>query len=1133
MNLVCDWDNLQWVETYSVNLLIAELRLRRCERYNFCVMTYSDDVNLLKTMVQKLGRCTQYRQNDFDNMSSTVRDLIVRTHWLSSSFSMWLTKSLVASPDTQEYEIFSIENIDCILSFLQHPCATVIHTPQLTAPGRIGKHWCQLSVTTVKSLRDEIQLNAVLSSCRQKFQHFLCSVNVNKTSERCFMDEDILRRYSLGADDFFGEKHRELITDFMSINGEQLLDDSRQNFESSNSHRWPSTWDIISTTAPIQINVDHPSLLTVISYCLASKAFFEERMLCLCVGLAVDCMNQLDELSIRRANTLGLSECSSYDSDESMEVEVGFEDASNGLLHNGLLLLSGAKYFMAKAQSIIQCGKCHVEAVHCFAQYGGLSYLVKNALSHNYISTADLLIDDEIIKMVLQFVASCIGVLSDSLRERSIDSVCLWLSHYIVSEEEFFTSFFSRVKRNGLFLSLSTRANIFSIIASELTMLILQKIERRKADCVPSDTCYLFINASMFKASPLILLLESLYSMWQLSTENSLSRVKAQVRAALKQMQIPIASLITIISLSVALNRLKNYSSLSPEETQEYFIAPLEYCDSDESSDELTNNIERKQIFQMASVVAQCVGLILNNVDDKDALDMFDTIIAPSFQLPLLLTVSVKVLGMLADHVLSFCASKGIWSDEYPSGFRSSGLQIDSFLCKVYRLLYGIVLMPQTNQIQATNKDFIFPSFNTVNGTISGSIPESLNAAAQLYRCIVRVYRTGRRHPPKTALECILRSLPSTEETDKAKAIKGFIWKNADYDENLLCQYESNVFAILEDKYCTDLPSDFPMWTLSDEEVQEQAQSTLAETVRKGIVAMLAKAPMPRQAVSDSNSGSDLVEEREQTFQTETALSHKVNALIDSLCFTPNNYDAWFQAGLCMSIKAEIVHDRLPPLRSPHEGCERFTPNFDILLGTARDCSHLPLSELLKAQFNEFSTKYYTRLETLGDDLSFYINHSWANFHTLGESTKSVALKNGRESTIFLNIGTMYDDEKYSEWQKVWGRLFVSALHRMSKRCLHVALALYCRKKSVHSDDEETLHEDIAEALGTAYYNNLMGSVAYGYPTNELTPFEKRFLATRAIVCFQQVIAFGTSRIGSQRWDLHFMIGKVRISNDK
>jgi hypothetical protein len=308
-------------------------------------------------------------------------------------------------------------------------------------------------------------------------------------------------------------------------------------------------------------------------------------------------------------------------------------------------------------------------------------------------------------------------------------------------------------------------------------------------------------------------------------------------------MRVPIASLITAVCATISVNNLCHDSSSILGEHEE----GLESDDSD--SDSVGRSTDGSKVsLRILSAAVQCVGLILNNVDDKDALETFDTILYPVKNRPLLPTVAVRALGMLSDLVLNTYTSKGKWSEEYPCGFRSTGLQLDAFLCKVYRLLYGVALIPQTNQVQST-VELLLPSFNTTTGTPALSLPESAEAATQMYRCIARIYRpaTGRRYPPKNALECILRSLP-LEETKKAKAIRSFIWNKSDCDEDILCRLETNIFDFLEDKLCTDLPPDFPTWTLlNDSDSTGNIKSVVdeRELVRKGCIDLLAQGPIP------------------------------------------------------------------------------------------------------------------------------------------------------------------------------------------------------------------------------------------------------------------------------------------------
>mmetsp|Transcript_43871 Transcript_43871/g.133611 ORF Transcript_43871/g.133611 Transcript_43871/m.133611 type:complete len:143 (+) Transcript_43871:3559-3987(+) len=73
--------------------------------------------------------------------------------------------------------------------------------------------------------------------------------------------------------------------------------------------------------------------------------------------------------------------------------------------------------------------------------------------------------------------------------------------------------------------------------------------------------------------------------------------------------------------------------------------------------------------------------------------------------------------------------------------------------------------------------------------------PESVKAAAQLYRCIRRAYSNSRRSPPKASLECVESSLPEIEETAVSKAIQEFVFSPTPIDSFVSCESASAVVA--------------------------------------------------------------------------------------------------------------------------------------------------------------------------------------------------------------------------------------------------------------------------------------------------------------------------------------------------
>ena len=61
----------------------------------------------------------------------------------------------------------------------------------------------------------------------------------------------------------------------------------------------------------------------------------------------------------------------------------------------------------------------------------------------------------------------------------------------------------------------------------------------------------------------------------------------------------------------------------------------------------------------------------------------------------------------------------------------------------------------------------------------------------------------------------------------------------------------------------------------------------------------------------------------------------------------------------------------------------------------------------------------------------------------------------------------------------------------MSKRCLAVAIVLTKENNGVVCGQDE-LYAEIADALGTMYYNKVSGSIVYGIPTRTLSLPDKR-----------------------------------------
>jgi hypothetical protein len=126
---------------------------------------------------------------------------------------------------------------------------------------------------------------------------------------------------------------------------------------------------------------------------------------------------------------------------------------------------------------------------------------------------------------------------------------------------------------------------------------------------------------------------------------------------------------------------------------------------------------------------------------------------------------------------------KSLWATGYPFGARAIGGLLDSTLYKAYRALHGISLTGQIAQQAVAGMEHLAVSApNDEINQVKVAVPESTLAAAQLYRCIMRAYGTGRKSPPKAALECVASALPVMEENERSKVLRNFLFSGDSED---------------------------------------------------------------------------------------------------------------------------------------------------------------------------------------------------------------------------------------------------------------------------------------------------------------------------------------------------------------
>lgn len=640
-------------------------------------------------------------------------------------------------------------------------------------------------------------------------------------------------------------------------------------------------------------------------------------------------------------------------------------------------------------------------------------------------------------------------------------------------------------------------------------------------------------------------------------------------RPIVKELRVSVATVVVGLCGSATSTR---ESTKDAEESRDNasngdLLCLTEFFDSDASANDWLSDSEgevetdkqkRKELLRAICHAVHCTNHVIETIDDKEALSKFAGKGHGYEYGPLLPLVTTRVLNYFADSILlNFDGERienkkqsNLWSDEYPFSARTTGNLLDSILHKTYRWMYGFALVGENekNIHHTVGKDPGGSLATAVSDlSVKSFLPESTTAAAQLYRCIVRAYACGRRSPPKSALELVSSALPPLQESARSKALKSFMFStDGSYpgleDVTCLVRKQENwnhAFGEIHNHLRCDSDTSEDMTSGSPFSMVDEAME-----VRRGISSQLARGPLP--VVSDSSknkSEAGVDEERASAITNEEEMSKKFFAILDDLCLGEiNNIEGWYRASQCLTMKAELIADRLGLSKG-------FARSTGFSIPSVRPPSKQSLSVIeLEAEQERQAVASGDWIHWIGQDLSFCIRYLWSSFLSLQECSAEIGekgyinldIKGCRDSdekarlVAWRKFESLYQSEDYVGWQEAWGGIFVDSLRKLSLRFMCTAMyILNC--KDVLEPKDKVLMSEVSESLAIALYTDLMASQNYGYPMHEMTLKRKRDLANAAKSCFQA--AADTVDDPSEKddnsqnkatWDLLFMIGKVR-----
>ena len=1143
------------LEVLAVNLLNGELRFKRCDIGSPEHQEESDKLAfIIPSLLQFLSTVSQYSHG----LGLNLLQLRCRCYWLASSYHLWISRCSNDTFISKAAEDLGLEFLNKTIQTMELLSASAstaaqlikprltndkglsIYTPHLKSSARRGDHWLILSTQTLLKHRDNLQSASIVSKVRRGFQELHGGDDHQKIiaskAKLELLGMELWARYNPNPNvdgkqstDVF----RELLNDFLLLHADQLqLSDPDLQLPSHDwegEMHWGKLWTIIPSSKAASIismskQGPRPSIIQVLASSLIASEEKSPSLVLIFSRLVLTAF-------LVRAQTLeeGSDGAQQVDFEGNAPVDTADEPKACRFRRNKeMLILHAAVFFIDKMTDTIAHRKMqHVLEAFlkgeeiCSIIYSSVNYHQKDVIEN--------------LKRQIHLFRSCSRLvlalrtcqeLSKQAREKVESVYFVALVRVMILQRKDFASLISssydkRLKKWQSLLCMKSEL-IFSIAneIAELLSLYPSTVNANGKGVIISHLIKAITNQDgggrvCLQASPLAQFYDSLIWFWKF-LHNSFETLSPTEHTVRNRLMVPISAVI-IALCGCPGGTVDGVSTKTGEQLEKCNPSFSDFFDSEDSANGLflsddreeENQGEQRILLRKLCQLVQCVSLVFQSVNEKLIYQEL-TSFPSSEHGPFLPLVVVRVLSTMADGIFQLFG-ESVWEHLYPFGARNCGNTIDNILGKAYVHLYG----------------FSFSA--TYEVTSKSHSPESIEAATQLFRCIKRVFNDNRKSPPKKAFETVELALPPAKESKASQAVKSFLF-NAEK-------------AVDQAKSATDLPLGFPEWVLNDAEnpsLSENEDQGKIEQLRRGICQELAKGSHTnldsKRDVSDTDG---LSQEREFTQTYELSLDQKFKAVLECLCYQPNNIEGWIILSECCGFKAEYICDRLVPIQDSYASSDfSLTPKSKQRLpGT------MTLDQLQKTQQEEFQVSRQNWIPFLGNNLYLYMKYPWSNFTSLkacADEIRSAISQSGASSKSpnesgynsdylsWTKIESKFQEGDYVQWANSWAGLFVVALRKMRQRALSVAR--YLSKRNTRGGMHPT---EVNEDIGTVLYSELMASTVYGYPMHPMTMFEKRRIAECSLSALREAIQLlsastikYTQPCHTVTWELQFMVGK-------
>lgn len=1124
---------LKKMEWFAIDLLHAELLLKRAERLETLSSAFDSDGNRVSLLVPSLLRSMDELEHCLQTAKTKAAPaamdrfvcLQARCNWLATSYYLWRSRLSQNVSESKEAEQEGFRYLEETSRCLKGAVSDV-QTPHLDSAQRKGQHWKTLREVSLSAFRDEIQAASVILSTRERFLDEISKLDDSgddfQLEKVALVDigETLLERYE-GTPEAVDAKLLEIVDDFVSTHGDALSRKTENGLESDLVQEW---FGSVVPTAEVDLAFlrglstnSSVSLLSILSTCLVAGEQFVPLLELYGRLIVVICLS-LSSSSVSKPSSSDETQMIDSDDDSSADDD---DDTGNARLKSGFRQHAVLLRLLLRKIQLVLMDERHTSLSSIFRACEICCTMTQLSLkvcsewfTYPPPKGCDLDFDDKEDLGIFQ----CIVRLIETLRKGGKVSTFL-LSAFVLGVANVITKQSSEMRsildtkqgRDGRFVRqrlVKVRTEIIAsaccVLSDELTSHLINCKSTERAIIRTSSTLIHDIKPEVC---------DTLLWLWKTAQGNEMH--------SKERLLVPVATaIVAVCGASVASFECASRLAGDSVSLADFFDSDASVTACISNTDEDTEE-ETKDRLRVLGQTVHAVNGVFSIVDEESATafkfsDNYTTKDGP--MLPLVVS---RVLCFVAEDLVlapsprldGFESKKNTFWEDYPYGTRTIGALLDTLLFKAYKCLHGFVL---TNSNES--KDAAAPSNSTLKTQRYN--PENLGAAVSLYRCIMRAYSQGRKSPPKAALDTVLNALPpiSSGRDGRTDSLKEFLFTSS---------------SPLSTKDVEAVASQDANWKLYfqsldfDDALSREEEEDEVIVVRKGISRLLAQGALPEQ-------GSEY--DRNESVAAEEELSKKFHAVLDDLCLgDPSDCEGWYKAAQCMIAKSDLIADRI----GLSQGFSR-SSNFTVPQRPSMAETSLSLAELIEHQERECRLKEEGWVGSLGNDLSVYVRHSWSSFSSLQDCSAELGRYLSKEGPnnyqedlqfhqrVYDEITGLLGTQDYTRWQQAWGGIFVSSLRLIAVRCLCMALFFLFREgDDDHTEDTKRLVADIFELLAVGMYSEASCSQVYGYPMQQMSSARKRDGVSAALTFFTKAIAT-LQDVDKQEpiWELRFMQGK-------